>query len=178
MTLSDVAIKRPVFITMVSLGLLVLGLISFQRLGTDLYPDVSLPVVQIVVPYPGAPPADVERQIVKPVEDAVVAINGVDRVMSFARDNVGIVVVQFKMTADIENASNEVREKVDTIAGKLPRGAEKPILAKVDIGAAPIMTYAAFAPLPSEEVRRLTEDLIKNSYSRLTIFHLSIFVLA
>ncbi len=161
MTLSDVAIKRPVFITMVSLGLLVLGLISFQRLGTDLYPDVSLPVVQIVVPYPGAPPADVERQIVKPVEDAVVAINGVDRVMSFARDNVGIVVVQFKMTADIENASNEVREKVDTIAGKLPRGAEKPILAKVDIGAAPIMTYTAFAPLPSEEVRRLTEDLIK-----------------
>jgi hydrophobe/amphiphile efflux-1 (HAE1) family protein len=161
MTLSDIAIKRPVFITMVSLGLFVMGLLSFQRLGIDLYPDVSFPVVNIVVPYPGAPPADVERQIVKPVEDAVVAINGVDRVVSFARDNAGIVVVQFKMSADIETAANEVREKVDAVVGKLPSGAEKPIFSKADIGAAPVMTYAAFAPMPSEEVRRITEDFVK-----------------
>jgi multidrug efflux pump subunit AcrB len=98
MTLSEISIRRPVFTTMVTLGLLALGYIGYTRLGTDLYPDVSMPFVTIAVPYPGAAPEAVEREILEPIEDAVVAINGVDRVNAFARDNVGFVAVIFKMS--------------------------------------------------------------------------------
>lgn len=167
MTLSEISIRRPVFITMVTLGLLVLGYIGFTRLGTDLYPNVTMPIMTVVVPYPGAAPADVEREILKPIEDAVVAISGVDRVNGFARENVGVVVVMFKLSADFDQAAADVREKVDALGSKLPSGAEKPVLSRADVGAAPILIYAASAPLPSDEVRRLTEDLIKPALERL-----------
>ena len=167
MTLSEVAIKRPVFTTMVTLGLIALGILGFKRLGTDLYPDVTMPFVTIVVPYPGASPADIERQVLKPIEDSVVAINGVDRVNGIARENVGIVAVIFKMSANFEVAANDVREKIDSLAGALPQAANKPILSRADIGAAPILIYSASGPVPPEEVRRVTEDLIKPALERI-----------
>ena len=108
MSLSEVAIKRPVFTTMVTLGILALGLIAASRLGTDLYPDVTLPVVTVTVPYPGAGPGDVERQILKPIEDAVISINRADRVNAFARDNVGVVVITFKMDANLEVVADDL----------------------------------------------------------------------
>jgi hydrophobe/amphiphile efflux-1 (HAE1) family protein len=166
MTLSEISIRRPVFTTMVTLGLLALGYIGYTRLGTDLYPDVSMPFVTIAVPYPGAAPEAVEREILEPIEDAVVAINGVDRVNAFARDNVGFVAVIFKMSVDFDQAANDVREKLDAVTARLPSAAQKPIMSRADIGAAPILIYAASAPLPSDEVRRLTEDVIKPALER------------
>jgi hydrophobe/amphiphile efflux-1 (HAE1) family protein len=151
---------------MVTLGLLALGYVGYGRLGTDLYPDVSMPFVTIAIPYPGAAPEAVEREILEPIEDAVVAINGVDRVNAFARDNVGFVAVVFKMSVDFDQAANDVREKLDAVTARLPSAAEKPIMSRADIGAAPILIYAASAPLPSDEVRRLTEDVIKPALER------------
>ncbi len=86
---------------------------------------------------------------------------------SVARDNVGIVAVMFKLDTNFDTAADEVRQKVDAIAGRLPSGAEKPIISKADIGAAPILVYAASAPRPSEEVRRITEDTVKPALERL-----------
>ncbi len=167
MTLSEVAIRRPVFITMMAIGLAVLGIIAYRRLGTDLYPDVKFPIVTVVVPYPGASPEDVERQIVKPVEDAIVGVNGLDRMNGIARDNVGIVAVMFKLDTDFDSANNEVRQKIDAISGQLPAGAEKPVISKADIGAAPILVYAASGPQSSDQVRRITEDQIKPALEKL-----------
>ena len=81
MILSDVSIKRPVFTTMMSLCLLVLGYMGLTRLGTDLYPDVTFPVVVVNTVYKGAGPGEVETQVVKPIEDAVAGISGVDNVV-------------------------------------------------------------------------------------------------
>ena len=167
MSLSEVAIKRPVFTTMVTLGILALGLIAASRLGTDLYPDVTMPVVTVTVPYPGAGPGDVERQILKPIEDAVISINRVDRVNAFARDNVGVVVITFKMDAKLEVVADDVRERVSALTARFPSGAEEPIVTKVDIGAAPILVYSASADLPSDVVRKQTEDQIKPALERI-----------
>jgi len=167
MSISEIAIKRPVFTTMITLGWVVLGLLGFSRLGTDLYPDVKFPFVTIAVPYPGAAPEDVERQVVKPLEDAVIAVNGVDRVEGFARDNVGVIAVVFKLDTDFETAAADVRDKVNAARGLLPEGVKDPIISKADIGASPILVYAASAPRPSEEVRRLTEDRIKPALERI-----------
>ena len=161
MSISEIAIKRPVFTTMLTLGWVVLGLLGFSRLGTDLFPEVKFPFVTVVVPYPGAAPEDVERQVVKPVEDAIIAVSGVDRIDSFSRENVAIIAVVFKLDTNFDQAVSEVRDKVGAIRRQLPDGAEDPVITKADIGAAPIMVYSASAPRPSDEVRRITEDYVK-----------------
>jgi hydrophobe/amphiphile efflux-1 (HAE1) family protein len=161
MSLSDVAIKRPVFTSMLSLCLLVLGLMGFKRLGTDLFPDVTFPIVTVSTVYRGAGPGEVETQVVKPIEDAVAGINGIDKIHSFSRENAGVVVVQFKLTENIERAAQEVRDKVSAVVSKLPKGADAPVVTRVDIGAAPILTYAVSADLPSRALRKLVEDKLQ-----------------
>ncbi|GHG87702.1 efflux RND transporter permease subunit [Comamonas sp. JC664] len=167
MLLSDVSIRRPVFTAMLSLCLVVLGLMGLGRLGTDLYPDVSFPVVVINTVYKGAGPGEIETQVVKPIEDAVAGISGVDKIHSFSRENVGIVVVQFKLSAPLDRAVQDVRDKVAGIASKLPQDADAPVVGRLDLSAMPILTYAVSADLPSQELRRLIDDRIKPALAQL-----------
>jgi hydrophobe/amphiphile efflux-1 (HAE1) family protein len=167
MTLSDVAIKRPVFTTMLSLCLIVLGVLGMKRLGTDLYPDVTFPVVRVITTYKGAGPAEVETQIVKPLEDAVAGISGIDKIHSFSRENVGMIFVQFKLTESLDRAVQQVRDKVSGASGKLPHDADAPIVDRVDISAVPIMTYAVSAKLGPQALRKLIEDRLQPTLQQL-----------
>lgn len=167
MTLSDLSIKRPVFTTMMSLLLVVLGIIGLTRLGTDLFPDVALPFVAVTTVYQGAGPAEVETQVVKPIEDALAGISGIDNITSVARENVGVVFAQFKMTMPLDRALDEVRDKVSGAQGLLPKEAEVPQVARIDLGASPVVTYAVAAELPSSELRQLIEDKLEPALAQL-----------
>jgi HAE1 family hydrophobic/amphiphilic exporter-1 len=167
MLLSDVSIRRPVFTAMLSLCLIVLGAMGLGRLGTDLYPDVSFPVVVVNTVYKGAGPGEIETQVVKPIEDAVAGISGVDKIHSFSRENLGTVVVQFKLTAPLDRAVQDVRDKVAGVANKLPQDADAPVIGRVDLAATPILTYAVSANLPSQELRRLIDDRLKPAIAQL-----------
>ncbi|MFL5292444.1 MAG: efflux RND transporter permease subunit [Myxococcales bacterium] len=167
MSLSDVAIKRPVFTGMMALCLLVLGILGAKRLGTDLYPDVTFPVVTVTTVYRGAGPGEIETQVVKPIEDAVAGISGIDKIHSFSRENAGLVVVQFKLSESLDRAVQEVRDKVALASGKLPKDADAPVISRVDIGAAPILTYAASANLPSQQLRKRIEDRLQPALQQL-----------
>ena len=123
MSISDVAIKRPVFTSMMALCLIVLGVLGAKRLGTDLYPDVTFPVVTVTTVYRGAGPGEIETQVVKPIEDAVAGISGIDKIHSFSRENSGVVFVQFKLSESLDRAVQEVRDKVALATGKLPKDA-------------------------------------------------------
>lgn len=161
MTLSDVSIRRPVFTAMMSLALVVMGLIGYSRLGTDLFPDVALPVVVVTGVYRGAGPQEVESQIVKPLEDAVAGISGVDFIHSWSRENFGLVVVQFNLSTELDRAVTEVRDRVAAAANRLPQDADTPVVGRVDISAHPIITFAASADLKSAELRELIEDRVE-----------------
>ena len=167
MNISDIAIKRPVFTTMVTLGLAVLGFLGYQRLETDMYPDVTLPLVSVSVVYPGASPEDVEREVIKPLEEAVVSINHIDILSSTSRDSVGQLFLVFNLEADFDKAAADVRDKIAAIRNKLPDEAEEPVIQKFDLGAAPVLVYTAHADLPSEEVREIVEDRIKPELERI-----------
>src|SRR5947209_4216301 len=167
MSLSDVAIKRPVFTSMMSVCLLVLGVMGLKRLGTDLFPDVSFPVVTVTTVYRGAGPGEIETQVVKPIDDAVAGISGIDKIHSFSRENAGVVFVQFKPSESLDRAVQEVRDKVALATGKLPKDADAPVISRVDIGAAPILTYAASAKLPSQRLRKLIEDRLQPALQQL-----------
>ncbi len=162
MTLSDVSIRRPVFTTMMSVFLVVLGLVGLRRLGTDLFPDVSFPFVTITCVYPGAGPSEIESGVVKPIEDAIAGINGIDAVQSFSRDNFGLIFAQFKLSASLDRSTQDVRDKVAAIQSQLPKDAQPPRVVAVDVQAAPVVTYAVSAKdLPSQELRQLIKDQLE-----------------
>ncbi|MGC4116530.1 MAG: efflux RND transporter permease subunit [Myxococcales bacterium] len=145
MTLSDVAIRRPVFTAMMSVTLIVLGFLGYRRLGTDLYPDVTIPAITVTVVYPGASPQDSEESVTRHVEDAVAGISGVDRVISWSRENVSVTLVRFKLSVPIAEAVQNVRDKIGVAQAKLPRGSEAPIIAQFDISAQPVIVFSAVA---------------------------------
>ena len=161
MKISDVAIDRPVFTTMAALATLVLGGLAVTRLGVDLFPNVTIPVVAITTVYPGSGPTEVEQQVTKRIEDAVSTINGVDLVRSFSRDSVSVVVVQFKLSVDELESSSDVRDRLQVIRSTLPDGVKDPLVQKFDPSAAPILTYAVRGKEDPIDLTRMVEDRVR-----------------
>jgi hydrophobe/amphiphile efflux-1 (HAE1) family protein len=152
---------------MLSVGLIVLGVLGLSRLGTDLFPDVSFPFVAVTTVYRGAGPAEIEQQVTKPLEDAVAGIAGVESIQSISRENVSLVFVQFKLTVPLDRAVQEVRDKVGSVQQLIPREAEVPKVARVDFGAAPILTYAVSADMQSSQLRQLLKDKLEPALAQL-----------
>jgi hydrophobe/amphiphile efflux-1 (HAE1) family protein len=162
MNLSSIAIKRPVFTVMVTVALMVMGFMGLSRLGVDLFPDVSFPLVVITVPYPGASPTEVEQQVTKPLEDAVISLNGLDRVRTYSREGVSQSLIIFKLGVDTQQAATEVRERVAQTRYKLPKEILEPAVSRFDVSAAPIMTYTLNGGGRSlAETAKFARDVIK-----------------
>jgi HAE1 family hydrophobic/amphiphilic exporter-1 len=161
MNISAIAIKRPVFTVMVAFGLIVLGLMGLSRLGTDLFPDVSFPVVTVTVVYPGAAPAEVENLVTKPLEDDIVSLNGIDRVMSNSREGVSTVIALFKLGVNIEEATTQVRERVARNRMKLPADILEPSVGRLDTNAAPVIVYTVRGKRSLNELRKFVDDVVR-----------------
>jgi multidrug efflux pump subunit AcrB len=139
MWLTRLALKNPVFILMLSLMLLVLGLVSLNRLSVDLFPDITIPVIRIATSYTGAGPADIEKSITQPIERAVSASPGVDRVESSSKQGVSLVSVWFNYGTNLDNAQFEVSQRIAQILNTLPPGIQQPFVLKFDITNIPIL---------------------------------------
>src|SRR5688572_32368659 len=161
MWISDISIKRPVFATMFIMSFMVLGIVSMTRLGIDLFPDVSFPFVNISVTYPGASPEEVETLVTRPIEDAVAGINGVKRDISSSTESRAMVGLELRLEVDPQAAAAEVREKVAAIRSRLPEQIEDPTIARFDVTALPIMTFAVGSSQRSDITRRQIEDDLK-----------------
>ncbi|MDB4970806.1 MAG: Cobalt-zinc-cadmium resistance protein CzcA [Myxococcales bacterium] len=161
MNLSAIAIRRPVFTVMMTVALLVLGFMGMQRLGTDLFPDVTFPVVTVNAVYPGAGPREVETLVSKPVEDAVVSLNGVDRVRTYSREGLSTTMVIFKLGVDITEAATEVRERIAGIRYKFPDDVKEPIIQRFDVASVPVLIYTVRGAGSLSQTRKLAEDVIK-----------------
>ena len=168
MSLSDVAIRRPVFTTMLSMVLIVLGLLSIGRLGTELYPPVNFPFLTVLTVYPGAGPEDIERDVVKPIEDAVAGISGIDQIRSFTRTNAAFILLKFEMGTEVSEATNAVRDRLGTVEGSLPSGVEKPVLRQIDIGALPVMVATITSPGGINATRALVDERLRPALEQTT----------
>jgi hydrophobe/amphiphile efflux-1 (HAE1) family protein len=160
-SISDVAIRRPVFTAMMSTALIVLGLLGLDRLGTDLYPDVTFPFVTVTTVYPGASPQDIEESITRPVEDAVAGISGVDRVFSWSREDVSLVFVRFKLSVPLTEGVQNVRDKVGVAVGQLPIGSKAPVISQFDVSAQPVLVFSAAAGSDPIALRELLDDQVR-----------------
>ncbi len=166
MKIADVSIKQPVFITMIIIALVVIGALSYSRLGVDLMPDITLPIVAVTVANPGVGPEEMESQVTKPIEDVLSTLNGLDKLYSTSSEGVSVIVAQFVLEKDTQQASSEVREKVATIRNTLPREIIEPIIDKFDPSAVPVVSFGIQSKGNSvglPELRTLIEDNIKPS---------------
>src|SRR4030065_2494669 len=162
MLLSDLSIKRPVLVAVMMLTLVVLGIFSYRRLSVEMYPNVEIPVVSIVTKFPGASPESVERELSKKIEEAVNPIAGVKRVISYSREGVSTVVVEFRLEEKINEVAQETRAKINAVRGELPQGIEDPIIQKLDFNAMPVISLAVrSSSLSSRDLTLLVEKKIK-----------------
>jgi HAE1 family hydrophobic/amphiphilic exporter-1 len=142
MFLSNLSIKKPVFATVLILALLTLGLFSYRRLAIELMPDVELPILTITTEFPGASPEAVERELTKKIEEAVNPISGVRHVYSTSRESLSSVMVEFQLQVRINEASQEVRAKINAVRRELPEQIKEPVIQKMDFAAMPIVAFA------------------------------------
>src|SRR5687768_18580878 len=115
MFLSDVSIKRPVFATMMMVALVVLGIVSYQRLAIDEYPDITYPVVVVQTTYRGASPQVMEREVSRPIEEALNTVGGVYEITSTSGEGSSMVRVQLNLNVDLMEAQQEVMSKVAAV---------------------------------------------------------------
>jgi multidrug efflux pump len=139
MWLSDISVKRPVFATVLSLMLVALGILSFRDLTVREYPDVVPPVVQVQINYPGASADIVESRITQMIEGELSGIEGVRIIRSTSRDSQSQVTVEFDLDRDLDEATNDVRDRVSRVARRLPDDADPPTVSKSDSDTSPIM---------------------------------------
>jgi hydrophobic/amphiphilic exporter-1 (mainly G- bacteria), HAE1 family len=162
MSVSSIAIRQPVLTTMVMAALIVLGLFSFRRLSIDEYPDVSIPIVSIRTVHAGASPAAVEREVTRPIEEAISTIAGIDVITSTSQEGVSVVVAEFELSADENIAAEDVRARLDQIRAVLPSGSDPPMVEKFDPSARPIVSLAVMSPLvPVRELTTYADEVLK-----------------
>ena len=139
MTLPEICIKRPVFATVLSLVILLVGLISYQRLSVREYPRIDEPVVSVNTTYRGASAEVVESQVTKVLEDSLSGIEGVEIMTSQSRSERSNINVRFRLTRDPDSAAADVRDKVARVRARLPEAVDEPVIAKVEADAFPVM---------------------------------------
>ena len=142
MQLAEISVRRPVFATVLSLLIVLIGAVSFSRLAVREYPKIDEPVVTVSVRYPGASAEVIESQVTKPLEDSIAGIDGVDVITSISRAEQGQISVRFRLEKDADAAAAEVRDRTSRVRNRLPQAIEEPVIAKVEADAFPVIFLA------------------------------------
>jgi multidrug efflux pump len=142
MRISEVSVRRPVFATVLSLLILLVGLVSFDRLQVREYPRIDEPVVTVATRLAGASSEVIESQVTKPLEDSIAGIEGVDIITSISRQERSQISVRFKLEKNPDDAAAEVRDRVARVRGRLPDTVDEPVISKVEADASPTVWLA------------------------------------
>src|SRR5215210_5887341 len=163
MNLSSVCIRRPVFTTMLCALPIVLGIVSYRRLGVDLQPKLDLPFVFVTTTLRGASVEEVETQVTRPIEEAVNTIEGIDELRSITSEGVSRVFIRFVLEKSPDVAAQEVQNKVNAMVAQLPRGTTLPVIDKFDEDAAPVVTVVVSGRRDLREVTEIARRRIKEN---------------
>ncbi|HON92534.1 MAG TPA: efflux RND transporter permease subunit [Sedimentisphaerales bacterium] len=166
MFLSDSSIRRPVAMTSLIIGLTLLGLNAYRKLGLELMPKMDVPYITITTVYPGASPEQIETDVAKRIEDQVVTIDGLKHVSSACMENVCQTLLEFNLNVNVDIAATDVREKLDLIRDDFPADVEDPKILKFDINAQPIIHMALTGDVPLDELYDYADNTLRD---RLTV---------
>jgi len=168
MFLSDASIKRPIAMSCLIIGLLLLGLNAWRKMGLELMPKMDMPFITIVTVYPGASPDEIETDVAKRIEDAVVTIDGLNHVSSACMENVSQTLLEFNLDVDVDIAATDVREKLDLIRADFPKDVEDPKILKFDVNAKPVITMALTGDVPIDELYDYADNTLRDQITVLS----------
>jgi HAE1 family hydrophobic/amphiphilic exporter-1 len=169
MNLADLAIKRPTFITCIIILMVSIGLICMNRLGVDLFPDITLPVVTVSTVYPGAAPNEVETLISKPLEDEIGTISGIKRLRSINQEGISMVIAEFTLSTDVKVAEQQVRDRAAAAKSQFPDDVtEDPVIRRVDPSDQPVIMFSLNADLPQAKLYDLANEYIKPRFEQVS----------
>src|SRR5688572_17589868 len=166
--LAEICIRRPVFASMIVLALVVVGAAGYAQLGVDRYPSVDLPTVSVRTSLPGASPEEIEALITQQVEEVVNTVDGIDELRSVSGPGTSNVIATFKLDRDLETATQDVRDRVNTILNRLPEDATPPIISKFDNDSSPILTIALSGELSMRELTELADKTVRIQLERIS----------
>lgn len=161
MNFVDLSIKRPTFIACLVIVMIAVGFWSMNKLGVDLFPNVTFPIVTVSTPYPGASPNEIETLVSKPIEDEVSTISGLKRISSINREGVSTVIAEFTLETDVKYAEQQIRDRVSAAKRKLPDDANESIIRRIDPGEQPVVVLALEADLPDQQLFEVADDFVR-----------------
>jgi len=167
MWLADTSVKRPVFATMVIMALVVLGIVSYPSIGVDLFPKIDFPIVTITTVLKGASPDVMDVDVTDRIEGAVNTINGVKSITSTSYESMSRTTIEFVLERDIDQAVQDVREKVSGIRNKLPDDIDEPRIAKVDPDASPILFLNLSGNQSVRDLSMYADEVLKEQLQRI-----------
>ena len=155
------SIRRPVPSLVLFLVLITVGILSFRTLPVARFPNIDIPVIQVMVTQEGAAPEELETQVTKKIEDAIAGVNGVKHQTSTLTEGLSTTMIEFRLEIDADRALNDVKDAIARIRPDLPRTIDEPITQRVEIEGLPIVTYAARAPgMTPEELSWFVDDTV------------------
>ena len=160
------AINRPITTLMYVLTLVIFGLMSFKSMPSALFPNIDFPMVTVKTIYPGAEASTIESQVTDKIEEAISRIGGVDKIISTSSEGASVIMVQFFLERDINEATNDVRDKVAAVL--LPKDAKMPLVSKLDIGGASVINI--FVTAKNDSIRNLmlfADEKVKPSLQKI-----------
>lgn len=161
MNLAELSIKRPTFITCIVLLMLAVGYLSMKRLGVDLFPNVTFPVVTVTTTYPGAGPSEIETLVSRPLEEELSTISGIKRLTSTNREGVSTVIAEFTLETDVKYAEQQIRDRTGSAKRKLPSDIDEPIIRRIDPADQPVLIVSVKADLAEDKLYDVANEVIK-----------------
>ncbi|MGD8541321.1 MAG: efflux RND transporter permease subunit, partial [Desulfobacteraceae bacterium] len=167
MKLPRFSVRRPIFTTMVTLILVVLGSVSLSRLQIDMLPDIELPTLTIRTDYEGASPEVMERLVTRIIEEIVAVVPGVEEITSTSSEGRSAVRVTFVWGTDIDTAAIEVQSKLEDEINELPEDIVGPRTRKFDIASFPVVILGISSIIDPVEMTQLIEDQVRYRFARI-----------
>lgn len=167
MNLSALSIKRPVTMIMLTVAMIIFGFVSLPRLAIDLMPELNFPVAVVVTSVDGGSPSEVEKLVTKPIENALGTVADLDSISSVSMQGASQVILFFNWGTDLDQATLNMRDKVDQVRGILPDSAHAPRVLRIDPNSQPILTYALTGEQDVNQLKKIAEDVIQSRLERI-----------
>jgi len=162
----ETPVRRPVLTTVVYLIVITIGLFSLWRIPIDLMPEITMPTITVITSYGNAGPQEVEELVTRPIESSLSAIQGIEQITSTSSEGRSVVRVSFIWGTNLDEAVNDIRDRIDRTLGRLPEDIERPMIRKFDLSAFPILILGASSQLGPVELQELIEDQVQYRLER------------
>jgi HAE1 family hydrophobic/amphiphilic exporter-1 len=166
MSIAKGPVNRPILTTIIFLIMITLGIVSFSRLSIDLMPEITYPTISVSTDYGNVGPQEMEESISRPIEEALSAVQRVEEITSSSTEGRSNVRVLFNWGTDLDVASNDIRDRIDRVMGRLPDDIERPSIRKFDLSAFPVMYLGVSGNLNPLDLRQIVENQVKYRIER------------